>query len=151
MEKKIEYMQEAVNLANIAFEKKEIPIGAVVVLNDRIIGYGHNQREGSTKISGHAEIIAIESAARILNSWKLDECELYVTVEPCLMCCGAIIQSRIKKVYIGTKQRKFKKQSYRYYIENELIPFEIVDGVLANESQAVMTAFFKELREENND
>ncbi|MGL4589702.1 MAG: nucleoside deaminase, partial [Mycoplasmatales bacterium] len=118
MEKKIEYMQEAVNLANIAFEKKEIPIGAVVVLNDRIIGYGHNQREGSTKISGHAEIIAIESAARILNSWKLDECELYVTVEPCLMCCGAIIQSRIKKVYIGTKQRKFKKQSYRYYIEN---------------------------------
>lgn len=95
------FMQEALTLAREAGSQGEVPIGAVVVLEDRIIGRGRNRREGDQDATGHAEIEAIREACHHLNSWRLVDCDLYVTLEPCLMCAGAIIQARIRRVFFG--------------------------------------------------
>jgi tRNA(adenine34) deaminase len=105
MDKK-RYMREAIKEAEKALEKNEVPIGAVVVFNDEIIGRGHNCRENENSVVGHAEIIAIEQACKTLSSWKLDNCSIFVTVEPCPMCAGAIMQSRMANVYYGAKDEK---------------------------------------------
>jgi len=95
------WMSEAIRLAQIAFEKDEIPVGAIVVKDNRIIGRGYNQREKLKDPTAHAEVIAITAAANTINNWRLDECALYVTKEPCAMCAGAIINSRINTVIFG--------------------------------------------------
>lgn len=100
------YMKEALKEAEKALEKNEVPIGAVVVFNDEIIGRGHNCRENEKSVAGHAEIMAIEQACKTLGSWKLDNCSIFVTVEPCPMCAGAIMQSRIANVYYGAADEK---------------------------------------------
>ncbi|NLZ75064.1 MAG: nucleoside deaminase [Erysipelotrichia bacterium] len=105
MEKE-QYMKEALKEAKKALEKNEVPIGAVVVLNDEIIGRGHNCRENRNSVVGHAEIIAIEQACKNIGSWKLDNCSIYITVEPCPMCAGAIMQARIANVYYGASDEK---------------------------------------------
>ncbi len=100
------YMKEALKEAEKALEKNEVPVGAVVVFNDEIIGRGHNCRENQNTVVGHAEIMAIEQACKKLGSWKLDKCSIFVTLEPCPMCAGAIMQSRIANVYYGAKDEK---------------------------------------------
>ncbi len=99
--KKKYYMEEALKEARKALEKNEVPIGAVIVCNGEIIGKGHNSRENENSVVGHAEIKAIEQACKNLGSWKLDGCSIFVTIEPCPMCAGAIMQSRITNVYYG--------------------------------------------------
>jgi len=95
------WMSEAIRLAEIAYEKDEIPVGAIVVKDNKVIGRGYNQREILKDPTAHAEIIAITAAANTINDWRLNDCTLYVTKEPCAMCAGAIINSRIKNVVFG--------------------------------------------------
>lgn len=140
---KKKFMSKALDQAKLAIEANEIPIGAIVVRGDEIISAAYNLRETKNCVSSHAEINALEMASKTLGTWKLDDCELYVTVEPCLMCYGAILQSRIKKVYVGSKQLSFKKTTYRYYIEN---PELNVEEVLMDECRDVMQEFFKKMR-----
>lgn len=98
----MDFMNEALNEAKKAYEKGEVPVGAVIVKNNQIIARAHNLKEGSNQVIDHAEIIAIRQANNILNNWRLNDCELYVTLEPCPMCAAAIMQSRIRKIHIGT-------------------------------------------------
>lgn len=96
------FLQEAINEAKIAKSKDEVPVGAVIVKNNEIIARGHNTKEATKDPTNHAEIIAIKMAAKTIGDWRLSECDMYVTLEPCTMCAGAIVQSRIRKLYIGT-------------------------------------------------
>ncbi len=96
-----EYMNIAINEAKKALNKGEIPVGAVIVKNNIVISKAYNTRETGKNALAHAEIVAIDKACKYLNNWRLEECDLYVTMEPCPMCCGAILQSRIKNVYFG--------------------------------------------------
>ena len=98
MENKIKFMKEALREAQKAYDKKEIPVGAVIVKDNKIIARAHNVKEEKNDTTKHAEIIAIQKASKKLNAWRLTGCEMYVTLEPCSMCAGALIQSRISKV-----------------------------------------------------
>ena len=100
--KHADYMQIAIQEAKLAAQQGEIPVGAVLVCNGKVIAKAHNQRETTGDATAHAEILVIREACAKLNNWRLKDCTLYVTLEPCSMCAGALIQSRIKKVYIGT-------------------------------------------------
>lgn len=100
------FMKSALKEAEKAFEKEEIPVGCVIVKDGKIISRAHNSKETTKNACGHAEILAIEKACKKLNSWRLLDCEMYVTLEPCPMCAGALINSRISKVYIGTDDEK---------------------------------------------
>lgn len=99
------YMNIAISEAKKALKKGEIPVGAVIVKDNIVIAMAHNTREESQNALEHAEINAIKKACEFLNNWRLDECDMYVTMEPCPMCCGAILQSRIKNVYFGAYSR----------------------------------------------
>lgn len=101
MEDQTKWMQEALKEARLAKDKGEVPIGAVVVKDGTVIGRGHNQKEGSQDATLHAELMAIRQANHTLGNWRLEDCDLYVTLEPCPMCSGAIVQSRIRRVYYG--------------------------------------------------
>ena len=94
-----EYIDRIIQLANVAYDNDDIPVGAIVVRNNEIIGEGFNTRNAFKSVIGHAEIDAIEMACKHIGDWRLDDCEMYVTLLPCMMCTGAIIESRIKKVY----------------------------------------------------
>ena len=98
---KEKFMHEALKEAKKAYDKEEIPVGAVIVKNRKIIARGHNLKEKDKNAVHHAEIIAINKASKKLDNWRLVDCDMYVTVEPCVMCAGALLSSRIKKVYIG--------------------------------------------------
>ena len=100
------FMKAALKEAKKAYEKMEVPVGCVIVKDGKIIARAHNQKETKFDTTKHAEILAIQKASKKLNSWRLLDCEMYVTLEPCAMCAGAIINSRIKKVYIGTMDEK---------------------------------------------
>ena len=100
------YMEVALNEAKKALEKGEIPVGAVIVKDNIVIAKAHNTREETQNTLAHAEINAIKQACEFLKNWRLDECDMYVTMEPCPMCCGAILQSRIKNVYYGAYSRE---------------------------------------------
>ena len=106
MEKEIRFMKEALKEAKKAELIDEVPIGCVIVKDDRIIARGHNVRETKKTPLGHAEIIAISKASKKLNAWRLQDCDIYITLEPCIMCSGAIIQSRIRHIYYGAKDPK---------------------------------------------
>ncbi len=101
-----QYMQQALKEARKAFEKDETPVGAVIVLDGKIIARGYNKRELKKDPTQHAEIDAIRKAAKKLGSWRLLDCDMYVTLEPCAMCAGALIQARVRKVYIGARDPK---------------------------------------------
>lgn len=147
--KKEFYMVEALKEAKKAFDKGETPIGAIIVKNDSIVGRGHNLTETLNDGTAHAEVVAIRDAAQNLGGWRLIDCELYVTMEPCIMCSGAIVNSRIKKIIVGTKhiknaytenQHKFKMD---YYETNNI---DIFFGVLKEECSNILQEFFKALR-----
>ncbi len=136
-------MEMAFLEAKKAFEIEEIPIGAVVVKDDKVIGFGYNRRESTNEISKHAEVIALEDAARTLGTWKLDNCVMYVTLEPCLMCYGAIKQSRIKKVYAGQQGNPNKNFAYSNEIsDGKLVSF----AIKSYEAQELLKKFFEKKR-----
>jgi tRNA(adenine34) deaminase len=146
--KNIKYMKAALQEAKKAYDKGEVPVGAVIVLDDRIIARAHNLRESKQIIHGHAELLALMKAAKKLGSWRLDECDLYVTMEPCPMCAGAIIQARIRSLNYATLD--YKAGVVESMVRLFDLPFnhkvQINRGVLAEESQALIKDFFKSLR-----
>lgn len=151
--KKEEFMLEALKEAELAKEANEIPVGTVIVKNDTIISRGHNLRESLLDITSHAEIEAIRSAATYLKDWRLEGCDLYVTLEPCPMCAGTILQARIKKVFFGAYNHKNGSASSILNILN--YPgldwqTDIESGVLAYQCQKILDDFFSTKRHKNN-
>ncbi len=140
-------MKIALECAKQAFDINEVPIGAIVVCDGEVIGRGYNTREVTNDVTAHAEIAAIKDAANYLNTWKLDNCQLYVTVKPCLMCYSAIEQSRIKTVYFGVDQYSFKKKAFDTLIENSKV--EMVGPILEKECKELMKEFFGRMRDGN--
>lgn len=142
------YMEKALELAREAAEEGEVPVGAVVVRNGEIIATGRNRREKEKNALCHAEIEAINNACKALGGWRLPGCEIYVTLEPCPMCAGAIINSRIEKVYFGAYDKK--AGSVRSLIRLFDLPYnhkpEVFGGIMENECADVLSAFFKSLR-----
>lgn len=149
MQEKEIYMKEAIKEAKKAAKKLEVPVGCVIVKNGKIIARAHNQKETKNDTTKHAEILAIQKASKKLEAWRLLDCEMYVTLEPCSMCAGAMIQARIKKVYIGAMDAKTGAcgsvlnllQDYPF---NHKIKVET--GIKKEECEAVLKGFFKELR-----
>lgn len=141
-----EYMLEAIKEAKKSLKHGDVPIGAIIVENGKIISQGHNKKEKNKIATEHAEIIAINKACKKKKSWHLDDCTLYVTIEPCLMCCGAILQSRIKKVVYGSQNFKF---GYVESIDNVLNNpknnhfVEVESGILSEECRKLVQDFFK--------
>ena len=133
------YMEIAIKLAKKAAKKGEIPVGAVIVKNGKIISKAYNKKETKNDCTKHAEIIAIQKASKKIKNWRLIDCEIYITMEPCMMCSGAIKQSRIKKIVYGTKNKNY---GYTECLKNiEIIPF-----VCENECRKMVQSFFKKKR-----
>jgi tRNA(adenine34) deaminase len=146
-----DWMQLALQQAHLAFQQDEVPVGAIVVYQNQVIGVGHNLREKHHDLTGHAEIIAMKQASKKLGTWRLEACTLYVTLEPCLMCTGAIIQSRIQRVVYGAKDDK--SGSLHSQIQIHKIPrvqhLPLIDGgVLSLASQTILKQYFKNKRNE---
>ncbi|MGN0113757.1 MAG: tRNA adenosine(34) deaminase TadA [Acutalibacteraceae bacterium] len=143
-----QFMRRCIELAEIAAENGDVPVGAVVVRNGKIIGEGINRREQRKNPVLHAEIEAIESAAKTLGGWRLDNCDLYVTLEPCPMCSGAIINARIKNVYFGAYDKK--AGSLGTLTDLSEIKYNhkpvVWGGMLQDECANQLSAFFKKLR-----
>lgn len=141
------FMNEALKQAETAFEKGEVPVGAVIVSNNKIIARAHNQTETLTDSTAHAEILALTSAFDYFGAKYLPDCTLYVTLEPCTMCAGALYWSQINKVVIGASD---KKRGYLRLAKNDdpiLHPkTKLVEGVLIEQSGRILTQFFKNLR-----
>lgn len=149
MDSKEKFMKEALKEAKKAYDKLEVPVGAVIVKDGKIIARAHNLKETKFDTTKHAEILAIQKASKRLNSWRLLNCEMYVTLEPCSMCTGALINSRIKKVYIGANDEKTGAVGSVFnlledYTFNHKVEFE--KGVLKDECEKILKYFFKELR-----
>ena len=143
------YMFEALEEAKKAAAAGEIPVGAVIVHNGQIIGRGHNETETKKDPTAHAEILAIRQAARHLGGWRLPQCDMFVTVESCSMCAGAIVWARIRKLYIGTMDPKSGACGSVFNIpqERRLNHFtEIETGLMKEECSSLMKDFFKQLR-----
>lgn len=142
-------MQKALELAKISAAEGEVPVGAIIVKGDEIVGTGRNRREYGKNALYHAEIEAIDNACKTLGGWRLWKCDMYVTLEPCPMCAGAIINSRIKTVYYGASD--LKAGSFGSVVDFNSLPYnhkpEIVSGVMQDEARKMLSDFFKELRE----
>ena len=142
-------MKEALKEAKKAYDKLEVPVGAIIVKDGKIIARAHNLKETKFDTTNHAEIIAIQKASKKLKSWRLLDCEMYVTLEPCSMCAGAIINSRIKKVYIGANDEKTGAVGsvlnlFEDYKFNHNVEFE--KGILKEDCENILKDFFKNLR-----
>lgn len=146
----IRYMKEALKEAQKAFELDETPIGAIVTMDGEIIARGYNRRNTDKNPLAHAEIIAINEAANKIGDWRLEECTLYITLEPCPMCAGAIVQARIPKVVFGAKS---PKAGFAGSVINILQldtlnhQVDIVEGVLEEESSQILKQYFRNMRE----
>ena len=150
MEDKEKFMKEALKEAKKAYGKLEVPVGAIVVKDGKIIARAHNLKETKKDTTKHAEILAIQKASRKLESWRLLDCEMYVTLEPCSMCAGAMINARIKKLYIGALDEKtgaagsvfnlFEDYKFNHNVEIE-------QGIMQDECEKILKDFFKKLRE----
>ncbi len=143
------FMKEALKEAYKAYEKEEVPVGAVIVKEGKVIARAHNLKESKRLATCHAEILAIQKASKKLKAWRLENCEMYVTLEPCSMCAGALIQARIKKVYIGTMDEKTGACGSVYnlledYTFNHKVEWE--KGILKEECEKILQDFFKKLR-----
>lgn len=149
MEEKQKFMKEALKEAKKAYDKLEVPVGAVIVKDGKIIARAHNLKETRLDTTKHAEILAIQKASKKLKSWRLLDCEMYVTLEPCSMCSGAIINSRIKKIYIGTLDEKTGAAGsvfnlFEDYTFNHKV--EVEKGIMKEECENLLKSFFKMLR-----
>lgn len=142
------FMRLAIEQARIAAALGEIPVGAVVVKDGQVIGRGYNRREVDSSATAHAEVLAIEDACKALGTWRLTDCDLYVTLEPCPMCAGAIINSRIRRVVYGVKDEK--AGCCGSVADFFAMPFNHTplsrSGILAEECRALLTDFFQQLR-----
>lgn len=144
------YMREAIRQAKKAYAIGEVPIGCVIVYEDKIIGRGYNRRTIDKNTLAHAELIAMKKACKAMGDWRLEGCTMYVTLEPCQMCSGAIVQSRMDKVVVGCMNPKagcagsilnlLQMEEFNHQVELDI-------GVLGEECSLMMKAFFKELRE----
>ena len=140
------YMLLALEQAKLAFKADEVPVGACIVKNNEVIALGHNLKESGQNALHHAEIIAINDACKALNSWRLTDCEIYVTLEPCPMCAGAIIQSRISRVIFGAFDPKAGCIETLYSLTSDKRfnhTCEAVGGVLEDKCSALLTNYFK--------
>jgi len=149
MNKDHQFMQLAIEEAQYAAALGEVPIGAIIVYQDRVIARAHNLRETSQNAITHAELMAIQHACDVIGSWRLEETTLYVTLEPCPMCAGAILQSRIPRVVYGARDRKAGCVDSLYHLLNDSRfnhECEVTEGVMAEECSALLTNFFKTLR-----
>lgn len=141
-------MKIAFEEAKKAEREGEVPIGSAIFLNGKLISKAHNQREKKKRSTAHAEILAIEKACKKLKSWRLEQCEIYVTLEPCLMCLGAIINSRIKKLVFGASDSKSETKTFLHSKDNSLNHNLIVEsGVMQEECSNLLKNFFKQARE----
>lgn len=148
------YMKAAIKQAKKAEKLDEVPIGCVIVYQDKIISKGYNRRNIDKNTLSHAELNAIKKASKRLGDWRLDDCEMYVTLEPCQMCAGAIVQSRIKKIYIGSMNPKagsagsvinlLQVKEFNHQVEIE-------SGILQEECSGMLADFFKNLRKRKKD
>ncbi len=143
-------MKEALKEAGKAYNKLEVPVGAVIVKDGKVIARGYNQKEMKQDTVNHAEILAIKKASKKLGSWRLNDCDMYVTLEPCSMCAGALIQARIRKVYIGALDEKTGAcgsvlNLLGDYDFNHKV--EVETGILKDECENMLKKFFKELRD----
>ena len=148
------WMRHALTEARLALKKDEVPVGAVVVYEDRIIGRGHNQVEGLNDPTAHAEIIAIGAASNYLNSWRLSGASLYVTLEPCAMCAGALVLGRIDRLIFGPKDPKAGACGSLYNIVQDTRlnhQLEIVPYILEKECSRILQAFFEKVRQRSLD
>lgn len=146
------YMKEALKEAKKAYRLGEVPIGCVIVYEGKIIGRGYNRRNTDKTTLAHAEISAIKKASKIIKDWRLEGCTLYVTLEPCQMCSGAIIQARIDRVVMGSMNPKAGcGGSLLNILENESFNHQalVTRGILEDECSEILTKFFKELRVRN--
>ena len=143
------FMKEALKEAKKAYNKLEVPVGAVIVKDGKVIARAYNKKEEKCDTTNHAEILAIKKASKKLNSWRLLNCDMYVTLEPCSMCAGALIQSRIRKVYIGALDQKTGACGSVLNLLNDYEfnhNVEVENGVLKEECETILKQFFKELR-----
>lgn len=144
-----DYMNIALELARKAAEAGEVPVGALVVKEDEIISQAFNMREANTSPSAHAEFLAIDEASRKLGKWRLSDCTVYVTLEPCVMCAGLMHQARIKKCVFGAKDPKAGAVASLYKIHEDKRlnhNFEVVGGILEDECAKILSDFFKKRR-----
>lgn len=143
------FMEEALRLARQAADEGEVPVGAVVVLGDEIVGRGRNRREKDKNALAHAELEAIDEACKKLGGWRLWQCDMYVTLEPCPMCTGAIINSRIKRLVFGASD--YKAGSCGSVVNLFDLPYnhkpETISGFMQEECSQILTDFFRELRQ----
>ena len=152
MEKDEKYMKEAIKQAKKAVLNGDVPIGCVIVRDEKIIARGYNKRNARKTTLAHAELIEIEKASKKVGDWRLEDCTMYITLEPCQMCAGAIVQARIPKVVVGAMNKKagcagsilnlFQVEAFNHQVEFE-------HGVLETECSEMLSDFFKKLRIEN--
>ena len=145
------FMKEALKEARKAALIGEVPVGAIIVFDNKIIARGHNTREIKQSVLGHAEINAIQKASKKIGSWRLEDCDIYVTLEPCSMCSGAIIQSRIKNLYFGAYDLKTGAcgsvlNLFDYTFNHKV---NVCGGIMEEECSRIIKDFFKELRQKN--
>ena len=143
-----DYMNQALTLAREAAAHGEVPVGCVIVRDGKIIGRGRNRREEKQAVSSHAEMEAMAQANEALGSWRLEDCDLYVTLEPCPMCAGAIINARVRRVFYGARDRAMGACGGVLNLFMERFPFRpaLVGGILKDECRAVLADFFRTLR-----
>lgn len=149
-----QFMRTAIEAAHIAEENDDVPIGAVIVHEDRIIAKAYNQREQLKDPTAHAEIIALTQAAEFIQSWRLHDCTIYVTLEPCPMCAGALVLARMDRLVYGCEDPKTGACSSLYNIvQDERLNhrLEVTKGVLENQCSQLLQSFFQKRRKENND
>ena len=147
------FMKEALKEAKKAYEKEEVPVGCVIVKDGKIIARAHNLKETKYDTTKHAEILAIQKASKKLKSWRLIDCDMYVTLEPCSMCAGAIINSRIRKIYYGASDEKTGAigsvfnllEDYKF---NHKVEYQ--SGIMQEECEEILKEFFKYLRKRRN-
>ena len=148
------FMKEALKEARLAFEKGEVPVGAVIVKDNRVIARGHNLRETLGDPSAHAEIMALRNAGEELGNWNLEDMDLYVTLEPCPMCAGAIVNARVRCVVFGARDPKAGAVRSLYALcEDPRLNHrvEVIEGIEATESTALLSEFFRALRERRSE
>ncbi|MDE5729505.1 MAG: nucleoside deaminase [Clostridia bacterium] len=144
----LKFMKAALKCAEKAAAEGEVPIGAVVVCDGKIVSRGYNKRTKRQIATAHAEIEAIEKACKKLKSWRIPECEIYVTLEPCPMCMGAMLNARIKKVYFGAPEAKGRSMTEALANSNLVNHrIEVEGGVMEEECAAVLSSFFSQMRE----
>lgn len=146
------FMEEAIKMAEKAYKKKEVPIGAVIVMNGKIISRACNNRERSQQAINHAEIIAIKKACKKLKSWRLNDCEMYVTLEPCSMCAGAILNARLKSVHIACLDDSHGAVVSKYNLLTDGTlnhKTDVIVGECEKEAKQLLQSFFKSLRNKN--